>query len=52
MHADGDFQALELVLSKDMATIGEYLQTWKLNLSTTKTVLSAFHLNNRKLNVS
>jgi len=30
MHAGGDWQALEGVLSKDMATIGEYLQTRKL----------------------
>jgi len=51
MHADGDWQAVEGVLSKDMATVGESLQTWKLKLSTTKLVLPAFHLN-RKLNVS
>jgi len=42
MHADG----VEGVLSKDMATAGEYLQTWKLKLSTTKTVSAVFHLNN------
>jgi len=47
MHADGDWQAVEGVLSKDMATLGEYLQTWKLKLSTTKTVSAAFHLNNK-----
>ena len=35
MHGDGDRQAVEVVLSKDMAIVGEYLQTWKLNLSTT-----------------
>jgi len=36
MHADGDWLAVEEgALSKDMATLGEYLQTWKLNLSTT-----------------
>ena len=45
MHADGDWQAVEEMLSKDMATISEYLQTWKLKLSTTKTVTAAFHLN-------
>ena len=28
-----------------MATLGEYLQTWKLQLSTTKMVSAAFHLN-------
>jgi len=48
MHADGDWQAVEGVLTKDMATVGEYLQTWKLKLSTTKTVSAAFHLNNKE----
>jgi len=38
MHADGDWHAVEDVPSKDMATVGEYLQTWKLKLSTAKTV--------------
>jgi len=45
MHADGDWQAVEGALSQDMATLGEYLQTWKLKLSTTKTVSAVFHLN-------
>jgi len=27
MHADGDWQAVEGVLTKDMATVGEYFQT-------------------------
>jgi len=45
LHADGGWQAVEGVLAKDMATVGEYLQTWKLKLSTTKKVLAAFHLN-------
>jgi len=31
-----------------MATVGEYLQTWKLKLSTTKAVLAVFHLNNKE----
>jgi len=48
MHADGDWQTVEGVLTKDMTTVGEYLQTWKLKLSTTKTVLAAFHLNNKE----
>ena len=48
MHAGGDWPAVEGGLSKDMATIGEYLQTWKLKLSTTKTVSAAFHLNNKE----
>ena len=47
-HADGDWQAVEGALRKDMATLGDYLQTWKLKLSTTKTVWAAFHLNNKE----
>ena len=39
---------MEGVLTKDMATVGEYLQTWKLMLSTAKTVSAAFHLNNKE----
>jgi len=45
MCADGVWQAVERALSKDMATLGEYLQTWKLKLSTTKTESAVFHLN-------
>jgi len=48
MHADGDWQAVEGTLTKDMATLGEYLQTWKLKLSTTNTVPAVFHLNNKE----
>jgi len=39
---------VEGIPSKDMATVGEYLQTWKLKLSTAKAVLAVFHLNNKK----
>jgi len=31
-----------------MATIGEYLPTWTLKLSTTETVSAAFHLNSKE----
>jgi len=31
-----------------MATVDEYLQTWKLKLSTAKTVSTAFHFNNKE----
>ena len=48
MHADEDWQTVEGALSKDMATLGEYLQVLKLKLSTTKTVSAAFHLNNKE----
>jgi len=52
MHADGDWLAVEGVLSKDMATLGEYLQTWMPKCSTTKMVSAVSHLNDRKRNVS
>ena len=48
MHADGDWQAVEGVLSKGMTTAGEYLQIWKLKLSTTKAMVAVFHLNNKE----
>jgi len=47
MHTHGDWQAVEGVLSKDMATVGEHLQTWKLKLNTEKTVSTVFHLNSK-----
>ena len=48
LHSSGDWKDLEGVLSQDMATISSYLQTWRLKLSHTKTVTTAFHLNNRE----
>jgi len=48
IHADGDWLAVEGALSKDMATLGEYLQTWKLKLSTMKMVSAVFHLSNKE----
>ena len=45
IHADRDWQSVEGIISIEMATIGEYLHTWKLKLSTTKTVPMVFHLN-------
>jgi len=49
MHADGDWQAVEGVLRKDMATIGKYLQTGKfLKHSTTETVSDVFRLNSKE----
>jgi len=46
MHAYGDRQAVEGVVSKDMATNGKYLQTWKLKRSTTNMMSAVFHLKN------
>jgi len=39
---------VEGMLSKDIATLGKYLQTWKLKLSTAKMVSTVFHLNNEE----
>jgi len=39
---------VEEVLSKDIATVGKYFQTWKLKLSATKTVSAVLHLNNKE----
>jgi len=49
MHGDGDWQAVEGAQTKDMAMLGEYLHTWKLKLSTMKTVSAVFHLNNKEV---
>ena len=49
IHADGDWQVEEGVRTKDLATVSEYLQTWKLKLSTTKAVSAVFHLNNKEV---
>jgi len=51
MHADGDWPIVEGVLTKDMATVSEYLQTSKLNLSPTKW-WSQPSTSTRKLNMS
>ena len=48
LYSSDDWKDLEGVLSQDMTTISTYLQTWRLHLSHTKTVTTAFHLNNRE----
>ena len=48
MHTSKDWKTLEGTLSQDMTTLSAYLQTWRLKLSHTKTVTTAFHLNNRE----
>ena len=47
-HSSGNWKDLEGTLSQDMSTLSAYLQTWRLNLSHTKTVTAAFDLNNRE----
>ena len=50
LHSSGDQKDLEVTLSQDMSTLSAYLQTWRLKLSHTMTVMAAFHLNNRDAN--
>ena len=47
LHFSENWKDLEGTLSQDMSTLSAYLQTWRLKLSHTKTVMAAFHLNNR-----
>ena len=48
LHSSGNWKDLEETLSQDMSTLSAYFQTWRLKLSHTKTVTTAFHLNNRE----
>ena len=48
LYSSDDWKDLEGFLSQDTTTISTYLQTWRLQLSHTKTVTMAFHLNNRE----
>ena len=48
LHSSGNWKDLEGTLSQGMSTLSVYLQTWRLKLSHTKTVMAAFHLNNRE----
>ena len=48
LHLSGNWKDLEVTLSEDMSTLSAYVQTWRLKLSDTKTVMAAFQLNNRE----
>ena len=48
LHFSGSWKDLEGTLSQDMSTLSVYLQTCRLKLSHSKTVTTAFHLNNRE----
>ena len=48
MHFSRYWKDLEGTLTQDMSKLSAYLQTWRLELSHTKTVTAAFHLNNRE----
>ena len=55
VHSDAEWSLLEKTLNQDMARPSSYLQSWRLKLKKSKTVLTAFHLNNseakRELNI-
>ena len=48
LHSSRNWKDLEGTLSQDMFSLSVYLQTWRLKLSHTKTVMTAFHLNNQE----
>ena len=48
LHILNNWKGLKGFLSKDMTTLSEYFQTYRLKLCHSKTVTTAFHLNNRK----
>ena len=48
MHADGDWQAVEGVLRKDVSTASEYLQIWKLKFRTPNTGSAVLHPNSKE----
>ena len=48
LHFFGNWKDLEETLSQDMSTHSAYLQTWRLKLSHTKTVMEAFYVNDQK----
>ena len=48
LHFSGNWKDLEGTLSQDISRLSSYLQIWRLKLSYTKTVTTAFHLNNRE----
>ena len=52
MHADEYCQAVEGVLTEDMATVDEYLQTWKLSAALQKRCRQPSTLTSTQLNVS
>ena len=49
-HQSKDWKELEDVLSRDTVTLKDYFERWYLRMNTTKTVSSAFHLDNRQAN--
>ena len=51
LHSSRDWKSLEDTSIQDMATLPEYLNTWRLKLSHAKMVTATFHLHNREAKV-
>ena len=48
LHSSENWKDFEGTLSQDMSTLSAYLQNWRLKLSHTKIMTTAFHLNDRE----
>ena len=46
LHTLNNWKSLKGALNQDITTLAKYLQTRRLKLSHSKTVMTAFHLNN------
>ena len=49
-HQSKEWETLERVLTEDTTALKEYFDKWYLKMNTTKTVSSAFHLDNHQAN--
>ena len=49
LAADGTWKRVEMTLNQDMQALHQYLERWRLKLSTAKTTTTAFHLNNKDI---
>ena len=47
-HQSRSWDEIESTLSKDVSAMKKFFDTWYLKMNTTKTVTTAFHLNNRE----
>ena len=52
LYASQDWEAVEDTISQDMTTFSACLHTWRLKLTSTKTVMAPFILTTERLNMS
>ncbi|GFR67271.1 RNA-directed DNA polymerase from mobile element jockey [Elysia marginata] len=48
IHQSKEWAEIEDTLSKDITALKEYFDTWNLKMNTTKSVATAFYLNNHE----